>query len=195
MGGYPWTAEETMLLQTHITTVSPRELTALLPGRTEPAIRQRCKKLGLLRGYWHLPPHQVLPTVSSIDAAYLAGHFDGEGCILMRSSGKSFKVASMVVGAWLPTLQKYQAYFGGRVGLTSGHTNKPLHRWQLHGYSANLFFLETIGPYLSEKAAQATIALDFIHLRIQASHAYPGEDIKQKAYECYLALRHAKRAF
>jgi hypothetical protein len=194
MGGFPWTADETALLQEHITTVSPRDLVALLPGRTEPAIRQRCKKLGLLRGYWHLPAHQELPSVPLVDAVYLAGHFDGEGCILMRASGKSYKVACVVTGAWVPTLHKYQSYFGGSIGPTSGYTNKPLHRWNLSGYSANLFFLETLVPYLSEKAAQAHIALEFIRLRIQASHAYPGENIKQRAYECYRALQAAKKA-
>ena len=89
--------------------------------------------LGIVRGYWHLQPHEELPTVPALEASYLAGHFDGEGCIYMRNSGKSYKLNCSVTAAWLPVLEKYQRYFGGSIHPAHA-VKKPLNRWSLWGY-------------------------------------------------------------
>jgi len=194
MGNVSWTKAELAILQGNITTRSPRQLVALLPGRTESAIRGQCTKLGLLRGYWHLPPHETLPSVSMPDAAYLAGHFDGEGCITMAKRKRGFKLRCSVTATYHPVLEYYQSLFRGSIHPAGDFVNKPKWMWVLSGYSATMFFLDTLLPFLREKRPQAQLALDFIRVRIQASHAYPREDIKQLALQCYDALKAAKKA-
>ena len=194
----PWSPEEIAFLEQHSPRMTHQEMATHLPGRSESAVHRKCTKLGIVRGYWHLPAHEELPEVPLVEAVYLAGHFDGEGCITMRYTGTKYSLTSCVTAAHVPVLHKYKSWFGGSVQ-SAGHrvnkrpSNKPLSRWILFGYYANMFFLETIEPYLLEKKSQAQIAIEFLRLRITASHACPSEDIRQKAAECSHALRVAKR--
>jgi hypothetical protein len=186
-----WTEQEQEILKQNIEHLTHSEIATLLPGRTTQSVNQKCKQLKLLRGY-SLPDKTILPPVPLEKVIYFAGHFDGEGCIAMRDSGKSYKIFVTITAAYLPVLELYKNFFGGNICKSTG-TNKPLWKWMLHGYKANLFFLETLYPYLLEKNLQAEVALDFIKIRILASHGHPTQDIRELGHQCYLKLKELKR--
>ena len=103
------------------------------------------------------------------DIAYIAGLFDGEGCICMRTYTEGGRIPRLVVQiqiSYLPILEKYQTIFGGHIHHASRFTNKQLHNWHIGSFKEQLYFLETIFPYLQEKRAQATAAIAYLRERI-----------------------------
>jgi len=95
---------------------------------------------------------------------YVAGFFDGEGCVNITVRGKVRQVCLrvMIVNTDASILQKINLSYGGR--LTKPHSAKD--GWkltrQLVFMGAEAFnFLISIYPYLEIKKRQAKLAIDF----------------------------------
>ena len=96
--------------------------------------------------------------------AYLAGFFDGEGCINITVRGKVRQVVLriMIVNTDLTILNAVQQAFGGYVStrLQKNPTWKPFSRVTLSGMAA-FSLLELLAPYLVIKQPQVRLALRF----------------------------------
>ena len=93
---------------------------------------------------------------------YAAGLFDGEGCVRIHQTDRSFKLRCSICLTYLPILEQLQIEYGGSIHRTRG-TNKPVYHWVLSTASANSF-LEHIYPHVQVKKQEIKIALDFVKL-------------------------------
>ena len=92
---------------------------------------------------------------------YLAGFFDGEGCITIEARrGKSFNVRCSITNSSLEVLKIFKKIFGGSIHKRKLYVNKPLWDWRCNAHLA-LFFLTKIMPYLIVKNKEAKLALEF----------------------------------
>jgi hypothetical protein len=103
---------------------------------------------------------------------YAAGLFDGEGCITMwkRSGGSRPRLRVSVSGAYLPTIEWLKDSFGGTIQKgkpTVGKrgAGKAVHFWRDNTIAGCLKFLQTIRPFLREKADQADLAILYLERR------------------------------
>ena len=105
--------------------------------------------------------------MAKTDLAYMAGLFDGEGCISLarHSSGRYYNVACYIVMTNEYILQLFCFRFGGRVSRKYNRPMNPKHqpywRWSISSRQA-YHFLKTIYPYLIIKKPQAEVAFKFI---------------------------------
>lgn len=87
--------------------------------------------------------------------AYLAGYFDGEGCIRFEKSP-----AISVTSIYPYTLHVFRECFGGSVkGMPGTEHRKPAFRWRAYGENA-VEALELLHPHLREKRVQALLCLE-----------------------------------
>jgi hypothetical protein len=107
--------------------------------------------------------------VRKADLAYVAGLFDGEGCISIakckpRYSGCSpyyrLVVAVAMANEYIPRFLKF--HFGGRVSKRNAPTERWKDQWQWHlGSDGAVAFLKAILPYLKLKREEAELAIEF----------------------------------
>jgi len=90
---------------------------------------------------------------TEIDLSYLAGFFDGEGCI--DTTRRSLRVT--LTNIQTKVLEISQRFWGGSIQ-SIGKATKA-RAWQLHGKDA-VAFLKDIVPYLHIKHAQAILAIE-----------------------------------
>ncbi len=101
---------------------------------------------------------------------YLAGFFDGEGCVNITVSGKHRRavVRVAIINTNVPMLEGIQRQYGGRVhkGRVRAKTPhwKPFCHVVWTGRQAEELLL-TIRPYLILKAAQADLALELFQFK------------------------------
>lgn len=109
-----------------------------------------------------------------MDWSYLAGLFDGEGCIFAARS-KAGLQGSMSMRLTISAagdegkafLDQVQAFIG--VGViqpngTSSPRSKPGWRWYTHRQAETKYVLEQMMPYLILKRPRALLALEFIEI-------------------------------
>lgn len=131
--------------------------------------------------------------MAKTDLAYMAGLFDGEGCVSIakHSSNRYYNIACYLIMAneYLPQL--FQFRFGGRVSRKYNHPNKPewrpYWRWAISSQQAYRF-LKTIYPYLILKKPQAEVAFKFIeeHTYQTGRHKLTEEQIALKEVDAML---------
>lgn len=135
---------------------------------------------------------------SLMEIVYLAGHFDGEGCICMRRRKQDKAIPRLHVEircSYRPTLEKYENRFGGHLRATPhASTNKLLYSWALLAFSEMYPFLKQIEPFLEEKLPQAQVALKYLEARLncKANRASLPNDIYVLADETYRILKELK---
>lgn len=102
------------------------------------------------------------------DLSYLGGFFDGEGSIGVFNGSLTVRV----VNCYRPTLDKFQAKFGGTVSVHHKGTDRTRMTWvwRCNGATAEAALLR-LHPYLREKQAQATVGLLY-----REHHAGPFRD-------------------
>lgn len=99
-----------------------------------------------------------------MDNSYLAGFFDGEGCISLIRIGKTkyFQIVATITNTDLSILEKIKERFGGDIHM--GKKIKPNHKdryaWRVSSKSAYNFLLE-IYPYSIMKQDRIKLALQF----------------------------------
>lgn len=92
---------------------------------------------------------------------YLAGFFDGEGCV--ESDG--FKVG--ISNTYPHVLHTFESFFGGHVIPSTG-SSRSMYRWYICGHSSREF-LRRILPFLREKQPQAHLFLQVIRYPPQSA--------------------------
>jgi len=108
---------------------------------------------------------------------YIAGFFDGEGCILInKSKGEWNKQRSPRYSLRVTLTQKFSAcltwvagFFGGYV--FKHQAGKQGHHWLITDNKAR-YFLEAILPYLRVKQQQAEIGVDFVKHKVSSGMQY-----------------------
>ena len=96
-----------------------------------------------------------------VDLAYMAGLFDGEGCINIKKKGRYYSLNCKLnmANEFLPNLYKFS--FGG--SLSKVPQEPPIQTqlaWSITSRNATTF-LEAILPYLKLKRNEAELAIKF----------------------------------
>ena len=96
-----------------------------------------------------------------ISTEYVAGWFDGEGCIHV-SEDKYTSTLHVIVGqAYRPILEEVLLKYGGHISKERSRENhKTIWQWSCKSKLAEAF-LADIYPFLHEKKKQAWLALEF----------------------------------
>ncbi len=105
---------------------------------------------------------------------YLAGFFDGEGCIGLRGNPSSIKYVTYSLVLCIPQLvsrnstelfRVLKKRFGGRLYKRSwAKRRRPCYQYMIFGEDAVLF-LQRLRPHLVFKAAQADVAIQWFQNR------------------------------
>src|SRR5262245_42979427 len=97
-----------------------------------------------------------------ISKQYMAGFFDGEGCVNIGRTRKNYFVRVLLVNTNLDILLVFQARYGGDTKELSGPKTRPKWKqswcWRLNHIRA-VRFLEDILPWLIVKEQQALTAI------------------------------------
>jgi hypothetical protein len=96
-----------------------------------------------------------------VEAAWLAGFIDGEGCLqVVRARRVTYDASVMVGHTDLAVLERCSALAGGSICLvrTRSAAWKPSYRWNVRGKGVTPL-LEAVLPYLVVKQEQAKILL------------------------------------
>ncbi len=108
----------------------------------------------------------MIDNLQSTDYAYLAGLFDGEGCIYIYHTTKEYLALSVRLGVTQRFIAEYyQSVFGGSVHRhdypgKDGYRRRVMWYWQAPSLIAERF-LKAVYPYLLIKKPQAEVALKF----------------------------------
>lgn len=99
--------------------------------------------------------HGRLTITSKI--AYIAGFFDGEGCVRLKNANY---VIAHITNSNQKILMEVQDLFGGQIRKQERTPNKTIFNWYITSAEA-VDFLRTLSPFLKEKGAQAMLAIKF----------------------------------
>lgn len=111
--------------------------------------------------------------MTELDASYLAGIIDGEGCISTkftwskRSKNKTVTVWLSVANTYLPLLEWVKEVTGaGGIYAHKGRALwKPGYHWAIQGKDDVRRVLSAVRPFLKIKAAQADLCLELLELK------------------------------
>jgi len=102
----------------------------------------------------------------ALQVAYMAGLFDGEGCIIcLRRTDKKTNHYRIALQVWMCSYQwvdHFIGQFGGKVRMAYGGTKKPGWIWDLQGLPNVKTALKTMLPFLKVKKTEAEFALRLI---------------------------------
>jgi hypothetical protein len=106
-----------------------------------------------------------------MNLAYVAGIFDGEGCVNFARLRRGLFVRVMVVNTNLELLKDLQAQFGGDISKLKHKPGwKQGFSWRLC-WSSAINFLNVIQPWLRVKHRQAETAFAWDAVRLGKGHA------------------------
>lgn len=89
--------------------------------------------------------------------SYLAGFFDGEGCISVNSNGS---IQLRVINTSKKVLDKFPEEFGGKVLPRKQIVNKPQYHWSIYGEDAINAAVKLL-PFCIEKKSQLETILSW----------------------------------
>jgi hypothetical protein len=105
--------------------------------------------------------YKIIPT--DVDKAYIAGYFDGEGCVTVakRPVGSGVQIR-VDFGQTQPQGVRYiHSFYGGSlIQRCGGEGRRPKIYYRLSQSQAVLVFLNDIFPYVKEKRDQVVLCLD-----------------------------------
>lgn len=107
----------------------------------------------------------IIDGFSEVDAAWIAGFFDGEGSVTGSNiRGDQSALMINLSQSDVTQLVRIESIFGGFIVMRrGGFSNSLVHQWFLCGRKAKPF-LEAIRPYIRIKKEQMDLALQFISL-------------------------------
>ena len=97
------------------------------------------------------------------DVAYIAGFFDGEGCVRIKRAnqgGNSYYITTTITNSNRQILEYIMGIFGGRVREAEKKANKIVYHYELTCAEA-VDMLKTLLGFLREKKKQAELAINF----------------------------------
>ena len=97
-----------------------------------------------------------------LDSRYVAGLFDGEGCVMIKRNGKHRPQITMVVGStYHPIVLELQKQYGGSIYLNQRHrNNKQVYAWDITGKAA-IAFLNNIAEFVIIKKKQVNLVFNY----------------------------------
>lgn len=96
------------------------------------------------------------------DIAYMAGFFDGEGCITLYKTRGIYSLHVDICQCNEHIIKWFQFCFGGTIHTRYENHHKFKKQWRWHTSGGNAMgFLKTIIPYLVLKKAEAELAIKF----------------------------------
>lgn len=110
-----------------------------------------------------------LNTEDKLTHAYLAGLFDGEGCITVAKASTVNKLILHVnfANTYFPLIETFKRIYSGWHQTTPLHgNNKESYRWWITKKDQQEKFLLQVLPYLIIKREQAKLALKYIYLSL-----------------------------
>ena len=138
--------------------------------------------------------------------AYMAGYFDGEGCIIICRSTRRQKTQTiqshelrLAIGSTDPrVIYEFQAAFGGRVQFyeAGGKRKCPVYQWHIWSRTATQV-IEAMYPYLITKKSDADIALAFqaiVGTRGKGVKITPEVQAQREAFRLKLIENHGTAA-
>ena len=131
---------------------------------------------------WREMDYDAITVLTPLDLAYMAGFFDGEGCIGLykKSNGSGFSPMVTLAQREPDILLAFHNTFGGTLRLISRDdretSNRPYYELKYERYGHCAFFLKKLMPYLRGKKAQAEIFLTFIPRNEDRQH---GDNVVQ----------------
>lgn len=134
-------------------------------------------------------------SLSPTELAYLAGFFDGEGCVgIKKPSKKRGQHAPYVTVSQLrpEVLQRFKAAFGGNIRFAHRCGKNGIWAWQTTGMKGVIPFLDQIEPYLLVKRAEAQVVIDAFKPKVRGRKAgIPAEiiDIREAARVRVMGMR------
>jgi len=185
-----WEKDEIDLLKKLYPTHNIFQILDYFPTRTRISIQRKVAKLELKK----LPMR--LGKVTKTQMAYLAGFFDGEGCVTIRVDKTRFGgrghnyLCTTVSNTDREVLDHFRNVFGGgSCNLVQFYTpiGTLVHQWTVTGDRAYLI-LRAMYPYLRVKKAQAEVAMKFHEKRLKISL----EEMRELARECRKKLTELK---
>jgi hypothetical protein len=115
---------------------------------------------------------QLVTRRTSLSLEYIAGFFDGEGCVTV---GKNGSLALGIVNTSLPTLLGIQEAVGGSVTSRKQKVNKPQYVWRVYGQEA-LSVCDKLLPFSLEKYDQLKYGIEWMNVRSEfKTHRIPGK--------------------
>ena len=132
-----------------------------------------------------------LKQLSKDELAYIAGIFDGEGCINFQCIRGSYYIRVLITNTNRDLLEYIQSIFGGDIKKMSRKSGwKQSYVWRL-SWSKAIEFLSLIEPWLRVKEDQAHIAFCWDHFRpgrgqgpIQKEKRKEANDVSKYLREC-----------
>lgn len=130
---------------------------------------------------------------------YIAGFFDGEGCIRISSNCKDrgFGIHVFITNTYKPILDKIQSQYGGSVTLRDKATlkHRTCYQWRISNKREALVFLNDMESTLIEKRDQALLGIEFCNLGdIKANRFTRGDPlIRERKEEIKVTLSALKR--
>jgi hypothetical protein len=117
-----------------------------------------------------------------LEKAYLAGFFDGEGCIwLSTSGGKYFQIHLAVAQKYPAVLDRFVALWGGRV-----YPDRCAFRWRPRVKDMERVLRDLL-PYLAEKKTQAILAILYLRRKRRKELSY------DQQFHCARTMKALKR--
>ena len=125
--------------------------------------------------------------MDEIDKAYIAGFFDGEGCISLRrvySRGTSSIAGTITIGGSDKNLIKWiHTLIGCGVMVIARHKQKPnwkdIHRIDI-SQQQGATFIKEIYPYLKLKKRQATLFIELSEIKKQSRSGKKYNETRQE---------------
>lgn len=136
-----------------------------------------------------------------MDVRYIAGFFDGEGCIIINKDNHtrhqrrpSYSLQVVLGNTDRRPLDWLCEKFGGHIRAQSREAQKTVYYWQIMARKASRF-LEWIRPHLLIKEVQAWLGLEFVATKgIGGGRGRPLSNEQYALREgFYLALQQAKK--
>ena len=110
--------------------------------------------------------------------AYVAGIFDGEGCVNFGRTRRTSFIRASIVNTYLPLLEALKARFGGDIAPRRRRGGwKRSYEWRIQ-WTRAVDFLDAISPWLIVKGRQAAVAFAWNAIRRGRGwhRAGPGRD-------------------
>lgn len=126
----------------------------------------------------------------STEFAWAAGFVDGEGYLALRPAGRSFGPKIEVAQISTAPLERLRNMFGGQViTLKMRKNRRQAYRWDLLGRSNIEYALKCMLPYMTVKAKQAELMLDFVStLAPKNSGRRVTEDVKEQRQRIFAEM-------
>jgi len=166
-----WEKDEVVLLKQLYPAHNVVQILEYFPTRTRISIQRKVAKLKLKK----LP--MKLGRVARTQIAYLAGFFDGEGCVFIRLDKKKLSCrGNSFIGITLSNtdrevLEYFKNVFGGgsrNVVQRYIPSGSIIHQWTITGDRAYLI-LRAMYPYLRVKKNEAKVAMDYHEKRLKVN--------------------------